>query len=154
MSAPAGDVAIAELDRARRRQVEAGEHVDERRLAGAVRPDQPTTSRAVELERDLLQRLDACERTRNGGGPKGFFGPPLDPACRRRISQLELRDDLCPHQALKLALLFWIWITRYVAPVDGVQLRREADPPPSTGTRLNLTSCAESAEPSSSRWPA
>src|SRR6266496_1763535 len=120
MSAPAGDVAIAELDRARVRQVEAGEHVHERRLAGAVRPDQTDDLPRVELERDLLQRLDACEGTANGGGPKGFFGPPLDPASRRRISQLQRLDDLCPHQALEAGLVVLDLDHAVVAPVDGV----------------------------------
>ena len=40
MSAPTGDVSVAELDGAGSRQIEAGEHVHERRLAGAVRPDE------------------------------------------------------------------------------------------------------------------
>jgi len=34
-----GDVAAEETDRAGRRQQKAGEHIEERRLAGAVRPD-------------------------------------------------------------------------------------------------------------------
>ena len=41
---PARDVAILELDGARARKVEARHDVHERRLAGAVRPDEPTTS--------------------------------------------------------------------------------------------------------------
>ena len=51
--APAGDVALAELDRARRRGVEAAEHVHERRLAGAVRADQADDLVPVQLERDV-----------------------------------------------------------------------------------------------------
>ena len=54
MSAPTGDVAIAELDGAGSRQVEAGEHVHERRLAGAVGPDEADNLPAVELEGDVL----------------------------------------------------------------------------------------------------
>ena len=38
---PARDVAILELDGARRRKVEAGHDVDERGLTGAVRADEP-----------------------------------------------------------------------------------------------------------------
>ena len=91
MSAPAGDrrdrasSTVPELGRSK--PVSTFTRVD---LPAPFGPIRPTTSRGWSLERDLLQRLDACERTRNGGGPKGFFGPPLDPACRRRISQLQL----------------------------------------------------------------
>ena len=41
MRRPACDVALPERDRALVGTIEAAEHVDERRLAGAVRPDQP-----------------------------------------------------------------------------------------------------------------
>src|SRR6266566_912705 len=92
----------------------------------------------AELDGDVLQRLDALEGTRNGGGPKGFFGPPLDPACRRRISQLERRDDLRPHQALEAGLVVLDLDHAVVAPVDGMQLRREADPAAENGHPLEL----------------
>jgi hypothetical protein len=61
VGAPAGDVAIAELDGPRGRQVEAGQNIDERRLAGAVRPDQTDDLTATQLERDVLKRVDAFE---------------------------------------------------------------------------------------------
>ena len=59
---PARDVAALELDRAARRPVEAAEHVDERRLAGAVRADQADDLAAPQLERDAAERLHALER--------------------------------------------------------------------------------------------
>ena len=53
-----------ELDRPRGREVEAGEHVDERRLAGAVRADQPDDLVPVQLERHAVERLHARRTTR------------------------------------------------------------------------------------------
>ena len=53
-----------------RRQVEAGEQVDERRLAGAVGPDQAHDLSGRELEVDVRERLDALERARDAEGPK------------------------------------------------------------------------------------
>jgi hypothetical protein len=138
MSAPTGDVALAELDDAGARQIEAGEHVHERRLAGAVRPDEADNLLPVELESHLPQSVDAFEGTGNGGGPKSLFGPPLDPAGRRRFPQLELRDDLGPHQALEAGLVVLDLDHAVVAPVDRVQLRREADPAAEDGHALEL----------------
>ena len=63
-------VPAAELDRALVGPVEAGEHVDERRLAGAVRPDQPHDLVVVDLEIDAGERLHALEGPRDGGGPE------------------------------------------------------------------------------------
>jgi hypothetical protein len=74
---PACHVAAVELDLARRRAVEAAEHVHERRLAGAVRADQADDLARMELERDVGQRLDALERPRDGGGPQRACGPPV-----------------------------------------------------------------------------
>ena len=48
------EAAALELDGAGSRQVEAGEHVHERRLAGAVGPDEADDLPAVELEGDVL----------------------------------------------------------------------------------------------------
>ena len=79
--APAGDVALVELDRAGGREVEAGDQVDERRLAGAVRADQADDLVPVQLERDVVERLHALERARDGGGPERSPGPP------RRVRQ-------------------------------------------------------------------
>ena len=53
------------------------QQVDERRLAGAVRADQPDDLVAVELERDALHGLDAVERAREVGGPERSSGPPI-----------------------------------------------------------------------------
>jgi hypothetical protein len=72
---PARHVATLELDGALVREVEAGENVDERRLAGAVRADQPHDLVPVELERHAAERLHALERTRDGSGPEGSSGP-------------------------------------------------------------------------------
>ncbi len=60
--------------------VEPGDQVDERRLAGAVRADQADDLVPVQLDRDLVERLHALERARDGDGPKrslrgaGFVG--------------------------------------------------------------------------------
>ena len=75
------------------RPVEAAEHVDERRLAGAVRADQPDDLARPQLERDVAERLDALERPGHGGGPERFSGPPL--VSRRAVKPLRnRRDDL------------------------------------------------------------
>ena len=73
---PARDVAPFELDRPLVREVEPGEDVHERRLAGAVRADQPDHLVAVELERDVAERLHPGEGTRDAGGPERGSGPP------------------------------------------------------------------------------
>ena len=43
------------------RLVEARDHVESRRLAGAVRPDQPRDLTFLDLERHLVERDDAAE---------------------------------------------------------------------------------------------
>ena len=59
------------------RDVEAGEHVDERRLPGAVRPDQADDLVPVQLERRRRRaRCTPVERARHGGGPERSSGPP------------------------------------------------------------------------------
>ncbi len=60
----------AELDPPARRQVEAGQQVDERRLAGAVRADQAEHLVGRELEIDVLERLDALEDAGDAEGPE------------------------------------------------------------------------------------
>ena len=73
---PRGDVLAGELHRAGVREVEAGQHVHERRLAGSVRPDQADHLVPVQLHRHAAKRVDARERPRNVGGPKNVSGPP------------------------------------------------------------------------------
>ena len=58
-------------------EVEAAEQVDEGRLAGAVRPDQPDDLVAVQLERDALHGLHPVERAGQAGGPERSSGPPI-----------------------------------------------------------------------------
>src|SRR5436190_11589194 len=67
---PSRHVAILEQHAAVRRTIEAAEDVDERRLAGPVRPDQADDLALPQLERDVAERLDTRERTRDGGGPE------------------------------------------------------------------------------------
>ena len=50
VSRPTGDVAALELDSALGRPVEAAEHVHERRLAGAVRPDETDDLTTMQVE--------------------------------------------------------------------------------------------------------
>src|SRR5205085_7447467 len=70
MRRPPRDVPALELDRSGARIVEAGQQVDERGLAGAVRPDQPDDLVPAELERYVLQRADAFERARGADRPE------------------------------------------------------------------------------------
>ena len=58
---PRRDVASVEMDRARRRPLEAREDVDERRLAGAVGPDQTEDLAAAHGEIDAVHRLHASD---------------------------------------------------------------------------------------------
>jgi hypothetical protein len=67
---PARDVAAFELDGARRRQVEAGDHVHQGRLAGAVRPDQADHLVPFEAEVDRRQGLHAFEGAGDAGRPE------------------------------------------------------------------------------------
>ena len=73
---PRGDLPARELDRAGGREVEAGEDVDEGRLAGSVRADQADDLVAVQLERDVAERVEPFEGARDGGGPESVSGPP------------------------------------------------------------------------------
>ena len=56
-----GDVLAVEDDAAAARLEQAGEQIDERRLAGAVRADQRVTGSALETQRDAARRDDAAE---------------------------------------------------------------------------------------------
>ena len=69
-----------EVDPAGCREVEAADHVDERRLSRAVRADQPHDLVPVKLERDLRERLTPAKDPRDGGGPERVSGPR---SCRR-----------------------------------------------------------------------
>src|SRR5439155_5943777 len=57
----AGDVLAVEDDPAGRRLVDAGQHVEERRLAGAVRPDQRDDRAARDREVDVVRRDETAE---------------------------------------------------------------------------------------------
>ncbi len=61
----AEDVAAVELDGAGARRVEAAEAVEQRRLAGAVRTDQPEDLALADLEADAVERHDAAEANRD-----------------------------------------------------------------------------------------
>ena len=67
---PPGHVAFLELDAAGRREVEARDHVHERRLAGTVRPDEADHLAARKLEVDLRESLHAFERARDADRPE------------------------------------------------------------------------------------
>src|SRR5262249_14338252 len=74
--APPRDQLLPERDRARGREVESGEDVDGRRLAGAVRPDKSDDLVTVEREVHRPQGVDALEGARDAGGPETASGPP------------------------------------------------------------------------------
>ena len=57
----AGDVLVLEDDRARRRLVDARDHVEERRLAGAVRADQADDRAPLDREVDVVDGDEAAE---------------------------------------------------------------------------------------------
>ena len=58
----AGDVATEQLNPAGLRRVEAGDHVDHRRLAAAVGADETEDLALTDLEADALERLESAER--------------------------------------------------------------------------------------------
>jgi hypothetical protein len=101
------DVMPLELDSAGRRPVEAADHVHERRLAGAVRADQPDDFAPAKLEGDLPQRMDALEGARNGGGPERRTGPPRLPF----VAQI-FGTTFATTVPTTLGTLFWIRMTR------------------------------------------
>ena len=73
--APASDLPALELDRALARNVEPAEHVDERRLTGAVRADQPHHLVPVQLERHVLQRARTPSNDRETEEARRSSGP-------------------------------------------------------------------------------
>ena len=90
-----GDVAPVEDDLARRRRVGAGEHVEERRLAGAVRADQARDRAAREPEVDVGDGDEAAELLaqpcgRRSGDRCRPAPPWRRPSCRRRLRELGL----------------------------------------------------------------
>jgi len=54
-------IATVEVDPALVGRIQARDDVEERRLAGAVRPDQPGDLLLLERERDVVERQDAAE---------------------------------------------------------------------------------------------
>jgi hypothetical protein len=64
---PPRDVPSLELDTPAGREVEARDDVDERRLPGAVRPDQADDLAASELEIDACERLNTLEGAGDAG---------------------------------------------------------------------------------------
>ena len=58
---PVGDVLACELDDAGRHLVDAGDHVEERRLAGAVRPDEAYDRALGDREVDVVHGHEAAE---------------------------------------------------------------------------------------------
>jgi hypothetical protein len=75
------DGTAPERDRALVRRIDAGDHVEHRRLAGAVRPDEPDDGALADLERSLRYRLQAAEGFRHAGDFEHHFASP-----RRRAS--------------------------------------------------------------------
>ena len=66
-----GDVRAAEDHPTVRRDHEPGDEVEDRRLPGAVRTDQPEDLALVHREADAVDRLDAAERDGDVGGLEG-----------------------------------------------------------------------------------
>ena len=140
--APAGHVPFVQVDGAGGRDVEAREHVDERRLAGPVRPDQADDLVPVQLERDVVQRLHAREGPRDGGGPERSSGPPARFRCdcfRQDLEDLDLRNDLGGHGADVARLVVVDLDHAVLAPEDAVELGEKLTRPESVGTFLNLS---------------
>jgi hypothetical protein len=70
MRGPRSDLGSPELDSAGCRPVEAGDDVDERRLAGAVRADQADNLVTLQLKVHAVQRAHALEGAGNCGRPE------------------------------------------------------------------------------------
>ena len=73
---PTRDHAVVELDGSRCREIEAGQQVDERRLAGTVRADQADDLVPMEGERHALDGVNPLERAGHADGPECVPGPP------------------------------------------------------------------------------
>ena len=115
---PARDVAILELDGARARKVEARHDVHERRLAGAVRPDEPDHLTAAKLERDALERMNAHEGPRDTGGPERASGHRFASGVAACVNRGQPVASFFVFQNLRnFALLLFTNITRYTRPV-------------------------------------
>ena len=79
----AGDVTVAEVDRARRRLLEAADHAEARRLAAARWAEQREEAPARDLEGDVVDRCRVVEALRHAlepdiGGGRLALRPPLD----------------------------------------------------------------------------
>src|SRR5215469_7939965 len=82
----AGDLGFIEVDVAAVHPPVAGDHVEQGRLPGAVRPDQPGDAAALDLDRAVAERVHTPERLRDALGPEqrrhdallvvGLAGPP------------------------------------------------------------------------------
>ena len=87
MGAQAGDVGTVDGDRTEVRD-EPGDGVDERRLAGTVRPDQTDQFTGTDLEVDVDDGVYATERHRDPPGDENVMAFPA----RRRAPPAALRD--------------------------------------------------------------
>ena len=81
----------AELDPPGRRQVEAGEDVDERRLAGAVRADQAEDLVGLELEVDVRERLRRPRTTGRRRRPAASRAVDVSAVASTRENLVDLR---------------------------------------------------------------
>ena len=97
-------------------EVEAREDVHERRLARAVRADQADDLVAMQLERDVSERLDAFERARDAGGPERSSGPPCLVSSRRSTARQIFGTTFALIGPTTSGTLFCIRITRYCRP--------------------------------------
>ena len=61
MARQARAIAFANDDRADLRPLESGQHIDQRRLAGAVRSDQAENFAALQRDADLIDGDEAAE---------------------------------------------------------------------------------------------
>src|SRR5262249_39401722 len=140
---PAGDLPRAELDPSRRGQVEAGQEVDEGRLPGAVRPDQPDHLVGGELEVDGLEGLDPLERARDADRPERRARPcaarqGLTPELSRQAGQWMLATTFVVCSPITLATLLLTSMIRYGRPVTLWNVGVNVIGPPSV---LNLNRC-------------
>ena len=143
---PARHVPLLQLDSPAIREVEPGDDVDEGRLPGAVGTDQAHDLVPAELERDVLKRLHALERSRDAGGPERS-GPPIVMRWDGEVAQLDLRDDLrCDGpDDLRLVVVdpdHAVRTTRHRVKVPG-----ERDEPRRGRDLRNFSICAASARP-------
>ena len=104
----AGDVTTLQLDRAGRRPRQPGEQVEERRLAGAVRPDDPDELARADLERDIGDDVARRRCRARGSAWRGSVREcPRSPKVRDcRLARLRRGDELAldPGDHLRLEL--------------------------------------------------